>query len=359
MVSKNLKPKKVKRVVKKTKISKLNKFFMLVKNNLVVSLLILIVIFLGTMIIFLAQDSKKSYYKDSDDNDLEVYLVGKEECEECDINSLIENIEKYTNLDFNIKEVSKEKFESNFYPVLLFDEDIKKVAGFETGLKEAFDLVEYKKKSHYKLKDEIVKQTKPVKLEESLNYDGGVLIGNKNAKITLYEISDFECPYCAIAHNNEEIRNLAGFSNYNPIFPNIIDEYVESGIVNIVFINYPVPELNHLNANDAHNAAMCANEQEKFKEYSNELFVNQNEWKTGTLDPEEKLKSYAEKISLNLEEFNNCYSEKRYDSQILEDKEFVRNTFPRFGTPTFILDTQIIQGAQDYSVIKNAIERLR
>ena len=358
MVSKNSKPKKVKRVVKKTKVNKLNKFFMLVKNNLVVSLLILIVIFLGAIIIFLAQDSKKSYYGGSND-DLEVYLVGGEECEKCDINSLIQNIEKYTNMKFVIKEVSKEKFESDFYPVLLFDDDISKVAGFETGLREAFDLVEYKKKSHYKLKDEVVKQTKPVELEESLNYEGGVLIGDENAKITLYEISDFECPYCAIAHNNEEIRNLAGFSNYNPIFPNIIDEYVDSGIINVVFINYPVPELNHLNANDAHNAAMCANEQEKFKEYSNELFVNQNEWKTGSLNHEEKLKSYAEKVSLNLEEFNNCYSEKRYNSQIIEDKEFVRNTFPRFGTPTFILDTQIIQGAQDYSVIKNAIERLR
>src|SRR5207249_9488018 len=73
--------------------------------------------------------------------------------------------------------------------------------------------------------------------------------GRLNAPVTVYEMSDFQCPYC---------RAFALAT-----LPLLEREYVTTGKVRFVYINLPLPSL-HANATAAAEAAMCAARQSRF-----------------------------------------------------------------------------------------------
>ncbi|HMU62858.1 MAG TPA: thioredoxin domain-containing protein, partial [Gemmatimonadales bacterium] len=72
--------------------------------------------------------------------------------------------------------------------------------------------------------------------------------GSPTAPVTVYEMSDFQCPFCARFALE--------------IFPTLEAEYVETGKVRWIFVNFPLPM--HDNAVSAAQVAMCAAKQNKF-----------------------------------------------------------------------------------------------
>lgn len=89
------------------------------------------------------------------------------------------------------------------------------------------------------------------------------ILGDQNAKITIVEFSDFQCPFCE--------------SFFTSTFPELKKNYIDTGKVKLAFRHYPLTSI-HPNAETAHNAAECANEQGKFWEYHDLLFKNQPTW---------------------------------------------------------------------------------
>jgi len=87
--------------------------------------------------------------------------------------------------------------------------------------------------------------------------------GAETAPITVYEMSDFQCPYC---------RRFALNT-----FPELDRDYVAIGKVRWVFINYPLTMI-HPNAAVAAEVAMCAAKTGKFWEVHDLLFRNQATW---------------------------------------------------------------------------------
>lgn len=86
--------------------------------------------------------------------------------------------------------------------------------------------------------------------------------GDKNAKITIVEFSDFQCPFCNRSY---------------PTMKQILQDY--KGKVRLVYKHLPIPSL-HPNAQKAAEASECANEQGKFWEFHDQLFENQTTWST-------------------------------------------------------------------------------
>ncbi|MEK7500111.1 MAG: DsbA family protein, partial [Patescibacteria group bacterium] len=78
--------------------------------------------------------------------------------------------------------------------------------------------------------------------------------GPENAKITILEYSDLECPFCKIFHNSME---------------QIVKEYPND--VRWVFRHAPIPQL-HPNAPAMANVAECAAVQGKFWEFTDVVF---------------------------------------------------------------------------------------
>lgn len=84
-------------------------------------------------------------------------------------------------------------------------------------------------------------------------------LGDKNARVTIVEFSDFECPFCR--------RYFTG------TFPQLKKEYIDTGKVIMYYRHYPLPF--HPLAQPFANASECANEQGKFWEYHDKIFQEQ------------------------------------------------------------------------------------
>lgn len=84
-------------------------------------------------------------------------------------------------------------------------------------------------------------------------------LGDKNARVTIVEFSDFECPFCR--------------RYFTETYPQLKKEYVDTGKVVMYYRHYPLPF--HPLAQPFAIASECANEQGKFWEYHDKIFQSQ------------------------------------------------------------------------------------
>lgn len=89
------------------------------------------------------------------------------------------------------------------------------------------------------------------------------VLGKKNAKVTIVEFSDFQCPFCK--------------QFFTQTFPEIKKTYIDTGKAKLYFRQYPLTSI-HPNAQLAAEASECANDQGKFWEFHDLLFSNQTSW---------------------------------------------------------------------------------
>ena len=97
-------------------------------------------------------------------------------------------------------------------------------------------------------------ETKPVQLK------GAPVLGSKDATITIVEVGDYQCHMCKLWF--KETR------------PQIIENYVETGKANLVFIDMPFLGRDSTPASEA---TYCADDQGKYWEYHSTLFEYQQE----------------------------------------------------------------------------------
>lgn len=162
--------------------------------------------------------------------------------------------------------------------------------------------------------------------------------GATNAKVTIVEFSDFQCPFCE--------------RFYTDSYQQIKKDYLDTGkSVQFIFANFPLSF--HPNAQPAANAAACAEEQGKFWDYHDKLFTNQ------TSLGDASYKQWAQDLGLNAAQFNTCYDTKKYDNTITAETR-LGSQVGVSGTPTIYIvgpkGSQQIVGAQPYATFKAAIE---
>jgi protein-disulfide isomerase len=83
--------------------------------------------------------------------------------------------------------------------------------------------------------------------------------GNAAAKITLVEVSDYHCPFC----RRQTLQ----------VLPKLMADYVNTGKIKYVFVDYPIAQL-HPDAFKSHEAAACAGDQGKYWQMHDLLFTN-------------------------------------------------------------------------------------
>ncbi len=147
-------------------------------------------------------------------------------------------------------------------------------------------------------------------------------LGNPQAPIKIVEFADFLCPYCA----------LAVFELYPQLEP-----FINEGKVAVYFRDFVV----HNEASIVHNAARCANEENKFWEFNKEAFkefLNRKE-----IYKKEVLIDLAKSLGLNIDEFKKCLEENRYENEIQKDFNDAIKLGVK-GTPTFFVNGRKIEG---------------
>ena len=159
-------------------------------------------------------------------------------------------------------------------------------------------------------------------------------MGPADAKLTIIEFSDFQCPYCA--------RSLA-----------TINQLMErhKGNVRLVFKNAPLPF--HDKAPAAAKAAMAAGLQGKFWEFRAKLLTAQNEWGQGA-DPKQVFVKYAKEMGLDTAKFTKDMADPSFDKQLEEDKALTEKVGVN-GTPTYFINGIRITGARDLAMFEKVI----
>lgn len=159
--------------------------------------------------------------------------------------------------------------------------------------------------------------------------------GNPNAKVTMIEYSDFECPFCG---------------RFTETVDEILDKYGND--IRFVYRHFPLSF--HPEAEPAALAAECAGEQDKFWEFHDELFANQTSLGTKLYD------QIADDLGINNSQFKDCVDSEKYASKIRTQAQ-EGGAAGVSGTPgSFIIDADgnatPIKGALPFSSVQPLIE---
>ena len=178
---------------------------------------------------------------------------------------------------------------------------------------------------------------------EKLIKNGAPIMGNIDAPITILEWGDYQCTYCYKFHQNT--LNI------------INEEFIKTGKVKIIFKDFP---LNGPDSKLAAEASYCAQDQQKYWEYHDELYKNWGGERTGWVT-REALTKFAQSTELNIEEFNKCLDVHKYQNKV----DSIHNFGKEIGidaTPTFLVfnDEKIIKirGNQPLEVFLKTFDEL-
>jgi protein-disulfide isomerase len=169
--------------------------------------------------------------------------------------------------------------------------------------------------------------------------------GADDAPVLVYEISDFQCPFC---------RQFA-----LDVFPQIDSAYIRTNRVQWVFVSLPMPA--HHNAWVAHEAAACAGGvSDRFWAMKERIYQNQAEW-ANAADPGAHMARYARDTGVTMDAWTACVQQDRVASLLLQDVIFGSRIT---GTPTFIVNNQhTVVGVKTFAewrdIIENAIRQRR
>jgi len=178
---------------------------------------------------------------------------------------------------------------------------------------------------------------------QKLVRNGSPIVGNPNAPITILEWGDFQCTFCYRFHESS--------------LDIIQREYIETGIANLVFKDFP---LNGPDSVLAAEAAYCAEDQGKYWSYHDELYANWAGERTGWIT-DDSLNRFAITSNLDIEKFNSCLDDHKYRQRVLDLEQFGRE-IGIDATPSFLIfnDEKIIKirGNQPIDVFRKVIDDL-
>ena len=154
--------------------------------------------------------------------------------------------------------------------------------------------------------------------------------GPADAKVTMVEFSDFQCPYCSKAAQ---------------VTHKIKEKY--SNKVRFVFRQFPLSF--HDKAHVAAEAGMAANAQGKFWQMHDLMFANQ-----GALD-RESLDKYAKQVGLNVATFKKALDSKQYVAAVDADVKLGGDAAVN-GTPSLFLNGARVQDPTNFDAVSSMIE---
>lgn len=175
------------------------------------------------------------------------------------------------------------------------------------------------------------------------------VLGNPDAPVTIYEFSDFSCPFCAAASGyNQEIQQSlkARIPGWEAPIPEIKKEYIDSGKVKIVFKYFP----GHGGAKAAHQVALGLNEQGLFWKFHDKVFESQQ-----NLNNMDKMKDIAKELGADMQKLNNYINSGKALAQLDEDTAMGQSQNIK-GTPAFVINGRLIEGAESFSTFRKIIE---
>jgi protein-disulfide isomerase len=180
-------------------------------------------------------------------------------------------------------------------------------------------------------------------IKAKLNLEGFVMLGSKEAPLTIVEFTDYQCPFCQRFHTTS--------------FPDLKKNYIDTGKVR--FYSRDLPLDFHSNAMRAAQAARCANEQGRFWSLRDVMGANPDK-----LDLDSLVADAAD-LKMDVPAFRACVESEKYKNAVQSDVMEAMK-IGASGTPTFVIgnstpdgvDGELMVGAQPYPMFDQKLKEL-
>jgi len=165
--------------------------------------------------------------------------------------------------------------------------------------------------------------------------------GRADAAITVFEMSDFQCPFCR------------GFALET--MPALDSEYVHTGKVRFIYVNFPLTHV-HRNAQAAAEVAVCAARQGKFWPMHDLLFRHQTQW-AGLATPLSFFLALGDSARLDRPRLARCVTRRAAQAEVDADASNSANAGAS-ATPTFYVEKLLVSGAAPLAVFRHLLDSL-
>jgi protein-disulfide isomerase len=165
--------------------------------------------------------------------------------------------------------------------------------------------------------------------------------GSVTAPVTVYEMSDFQCPYC---------RTFALTT-----FPALDSAYVATGKVRWVFVNFPLTSI-HENALPAAETALCAARQNAFWRVHDLLYQYQEVW-APLKQPAAFFLSLADSAKISKPALTACVRSPETQEAVRADADGAERSGAK-STPTFYIEGGLLVGAQPLPLFRQVLDSI-
>ena len=166
-----------------------------------------------------------------------------------------------------------------------------------------------------------------------------IIVGNKDAKITIIAFESLTCSHCANFHKN--------------VYPELKKEYLDTGLAKIEFRHFPLD----IAAFNASKVAQCNNDGNS--DILESLYANQQKWVKGSSIEEanKNLQIFLKNEGFSID-FESCVNNKNIEDFVLNDRIDGSKNFKVNSTPTIIINNEKFEKKLNYKNLKKALEKM-
>jgi len=165
-------------------------------------------------------------------------------------------------------------------------------------------------------------------------------IGDKNAPVTIIEYASLSCSHCANFHNNT--------------LPTLIDEYVTTGKIRIIFRDFPF----NYPALMGSMVLKCIDQDIRYQ-YTTALYQLQSMWVVQeNKESKKELYKIMQSGGMTKDQFNACLANKDLENSILQGLMDAQDEFNINTTPSFLINGKLIEGNKSIKNFRKIIDKI-
>ena len=171
--------------------------------------------------------------------------------------------------------------------------------------------------------------------------DSLVVLGSNKAIVKIKVFSSLTCPHCANFHIK--------------IVPEIKKEYVDTGKVQLIFIDFPLDQ----GAFNASKLLHCLDKKKQIA-FLDIIYETQTKWTNASNlnDINKNLKKIVKNLGISSVQFDKCLIDEDISDKILNGRIDANRKYSINSTPTIVINEKKLEGSVSFKNIKKKIEKL-
>jgi protein-disulfide isomerase len=159
--------------------------------------------------------------------------------------------------------------------------------------------------------------------------NGGVLVGDQNAPVTITEYGDFQCPVCGELHQ---------------LWEPTLEQLIQQGKVKFEFVGLEFLDQGTTESLRSAAAAVCAADAGKFTDYYNALYNQQSRTENSGFLTNDRLQRFGSEVGITDPAFARCVSSGKFRGWVSRNTDTTSRKGIT-GTPTVLVNGKTISNS--------------